>query len=68
MPRVRREESFTKPWLRPTSVSIRVTGTAISKTLNRVRIGRWLRFAATRLAITLSGYRKTAVMRVDAFC
>jgi hypothetical protein len=53
MPRVRCEESSTKPWLSPTNVNIRVTGMAISRTLRKVLIGRWLRFARISLLITL---------------
>ncbi len=47
MPRVRTVVSSTKPRLSPTSVSMRVTGTPISKMLKMVRVGRWARFVAT---------------------
>jgi len=53
IPRVRCEESSTKPWLSPTNVNISVTGMAINKTLRKVRIGRWLKFARISLLITL---------------
>src|SRR5713226_8177169 len=46
-PRVRRAESSSMPWDKPTTVKMRVISTATAITLSRVRMGRCSRFCNT---------------------
>src|SRR5436190_18086992 len=52
-PRVRRAESSSSPWLTPIRHKIRVTGTPMSRTLSRLRIGLNSMFSRTILYVTL---------------
>src|ERR1700761_4480788 len=52
-PSLRFSELSRNPWVMPTSVRIRVTEPAISRTLSKVRAGRKRIFSQTSLKITL---------------
>src|SRR5581483_5541921 len=62
-PLARLAESSSMPRLRPTSVRIRVTGTAIRKTLRALRIGLCFRFSTMSLPVTGCPFSGAAPVR-----